>query len=103
MLLYIFLQQGSAIEIVDRNVEEALVLGIVQVHGDDMVGAGTGEKVCDQSAGLGDPLLVAGAWFEGIRGRVELGRLLDGEVVIGDTVCRSSGVGTSPGTACKVF
>lgn len=73
MSLYIVLDQGLAVEVVDRNVEEALVLGVVEIHGNDMVGASAGQKVGDECASQGNPLLVPGLGLEG--GGV--GRLLE--------------------------
>ena len=49
----------SSIQIIDRDVEEALVLRVVQVHGDDVVGAGAGEQVGDEGARLRHPLPIA--------------------------------------------
>lgn len=63
--LDIFLDERLAIEVVDGDIEEALVLGIVQVHGDDVVGTSAGEKISNERTGLGDPLLVAGLGPEG--------------------------------------
>lgn len=67
LVLDILSQQVAAVEIVDGDVEEALVLRVVQVHGDDVVGAGAGQEVGDEGAGLGDPLAVAAL-------RAEIGR-----------------------------
>lgn len=72
VVLDVLLQQRAAVEVVDGDVEEALVLRVMQVHGDDVVSACAGEKVGDECAGLGDPLLVPGAGletiFRGLRG-----------------------------------
>lgn len=59
LLLNVLLQHVSAVEVVDRDVEEALILRIVQIHSDDVVCAGASEKVGDECASLGNPLLVA--------------------------------------------
>jgi hypothetical protein len=45
--------EGLRVEIVDGNVEEALDLAGVQVHGDDVVAAGDGEHVGDELGGDG--------------------------------------------------
>ena len=66
MVLDVLLQQRAPVEVVDGDVKEALVLRIVQIHGDDMVCPGAGEQVCYEGAGLGYPLLVAGAGLETI-------------------------------------
>lgn len=56
--LDVVLDQSLSIEVVDGNIKEALVLGIVKIHGDNVVGAGTSQQVGNQSAGLGNPVLV---------------------------------------------
>ena len=43
MLLNIFLEEGSAIKVVDGNVEEALILRVMKIHCDDMVSTSTGQ------------------------------------------------------------
>ena len=40
----------------------------MQVHGDNVVGASTGEEVCNESSCLCDPLLVSWLWLEVLRG-----------------------------------
>lgn len=55
----IALEQVATIEVVYWDVEEALVLGIVKVHSDDVIRASAGQKVRDQSTGLRNPLLVS--------------------------------------------
>jgi hypothetical protein len=67
LMLDVLAQQMSAVQIVYGNVEEALVLRVVQVHGDDVIGTGAGEKVGDKGAGLCDPLPVAALGTE-VRG-----------------------------------
>ena len=47
LVLDVLPEQVAAVEVVDGNVKEALILRVVQVHCDDVVGAGAGEKVCD--------------------------------------------------------
>lgn len=59
VVLDVFADQVAAVQVVHGDVEEALVLRVVQVHGDDVIGAGAGEQVGNESAGLGNPLLVA--------------------------------------------
>lgn len=63
--LDIVLDQGLSVEVVDGNVKEALVLGVVKIHRDDVVCAGASEQVGNQSAGLGNPVLVTGLGLEG--------------------------------------
>ena len=58
VLLNVLLEQVSAVQIVHWYVEEALILWVVKVHRDDMVGAGAGQEVCNQSTSLSNPLLV---------------------------------------------
>ena len=73
VVLDILFQQRAPIEVVDGNVEEALVLRIVQVHGDDMVCTGASQEICNKGAGLRNPLLVTGSGlktiFRGLAGR----------------------------------
>lgn len=57
-------EQMTTVEVIHGNVEEALVLGIVQVHGDDVICSGASEEICHQRARLGDPLFVASLWLE---------------------------------------
>lgn len=57
--LNVFSQEVAAVEVVDRNVEETLILRVVQIHGDDMICACAGEEICNQRASLRDPLLIA--------------------------------------------
>ncbi len=63
-MLDVFPQQMPAVQVVNWDVEEALVLRVVEIHSDDVVGAGAGQEVGDEGAGLGDPLLVAALRFE---------------------------------------
>jgi len=83
--LDVFAQEVAAVEIVDGDVEEALVLGVwgivssvscptlqrprhlrtVEIHGNDMVCASAREQVCNQRAGLSDPLPIADLRFKG--------------------------------------
>ena len=72
-------EQVSAVQVVDGNVEEALILRVVQVHRDDMVRPGAGQQVRNQRAGLSDPLLVAALWLK--RQRLHGLRGADGKVV----------------------
>lgn len=53
------LQQRAAIQVIDGNIKEALILGIVEVHRDDMIRASTCQEVCHQRASLRNPLLIA--------------------------------------------
>jgi hypothetical protein len=47
------------VEVVDWDVEEALILRVVQVHGDDVVRASAGKEVGNESTGLSHPHLVS--------------------------------------------
>lgn len=47
VVLDVLAQKMAAVKVVNGNVEEALVLGVVQVHGDDMVSTSTGQQVRD--------------------------------------------------------
>lgn len=58
-MLNVLAQQMPAVQIVDRDVEEALVLRVVQIHRDYMIRTGTSKEISDQRPGLRDPLLVA--------------------------------------------
>jgi hypothetical protein len=62
--LDVTLEERSAVEVVDRDIEETLVLRVVQIHGDDVISAGAGQQVGHEGTGLSDPLLVAGSWLE---------------------------------------
>jgi hypothetical protein len=59
VLLNVLFQHVPTVEVVDRNVEEALVLRVVQVHCDDVVCASTSEEVGNESTGLSNPHLVS--------------------------------------------
>jgi hypothetical protein len=83
--LDVLAEEVAAVEVVDGDVEEALVLRIwrwvsklsssrllylsrtVEIHGNDMVGARACQKVCDQCAGLGYPLSVSDLGLKGWR------------------------------------
>lgn len=64
VLLDVVLDQWLAVEVIDGDIKKALVLWVVEIHGDDVVGASAGEKVGDEIACLGNPLLVAGFGLE---------------------------------------
>lgn len=64
--LDVVLDEGLAVEVIDRDIKETLVLGIVEVHGDDVVGSGAGDEVSNKSTSLSNPLLVAGLGLESI-------------------------------------
>ena len=57
--LDIVLEKEFAVQVVDGNVEKALVLRVVKVHGDDVIGASASKKISNKSASLGNPLLIA--------------------------------------------
>jgi hypothetical protein len=59
VLLNVLFQHVPTVEVVDWDVEEALVLRVVQVHGDDVVRAGAGEEVGNESTSLSHPHLVS--------------------------------------------
>jgi hypothetical protein len=50
--------EGLRVEVVDRNIEEALDLACMQVHCDDVVAAGHGEHIGNELGGDGRPALV---------------------------------------------
>jgi hypothetical protein len=60
MLLYIVLDQRLPVEVVHRDIEKSLILGIMEVHSNDVVGASAGQKICDECTSQSYPLLVAG-------------------------------------------
>lgn len=64
VLLNVSLKERLAVEVVDGDVEEALVLRVVKVHGDDVVRSSAGKQVCDEGTRLGNPLLVSRLWLE---------------------------------------
>lgn len=68
VLLDVPFQECFAIQVVDRNIKETLVLGIVQVHGNYVVGSGAGQEVCHQGPSLRNPLLVARFGLEELLG-----------------------------------
>jgi hypothetical protein len=47
VLLDVLFEERSAVEVVHWDVEEALVLRVVQVHGDDVICAGASQEVGD--------------------------------------------------------
>jgi hypothetical protein len=73
--LYVLPEKMAAVQIVDWDIEETLVLRVcsllvclgaclcvlhtMKIHGDNVVCAGACEKVGDQSAGLSNPLAVS--------------------------------------------
>src|ERR1700730_354377 len=59
ILLYVSLQEWFAVQVINRDIEEALVLGVVQIHSDDMVGTSTGEQISDKGSSLCDPLFIS--------------------------------------------
>ena len=59
LLLDVLLQHVPSVEVVHWDVEEALVLRVVQVHGDDVVCASAGQEVCNESTSLSHPHLVS--------------------------------------------
>jgi hypothetical protein len=69
--LDILAQEVLAIQVVDGDVEETLVLRVVEVHCDDVVGASAGKEVGDKSTSLCDPLLVTSLGLKVRRSLVE--------------------------------
>jgi hypothetical protein len=83
--LDVLAEEVAAVKVVDGDVEEALVLRIwrlvselssspllcilrtVKIHSNNVVGARTRQKVCDQRAGLGYPLSVPDLGLKGWR------------------------------------
>jgi len=63
--LNVLFENRSSVEVVHWDIEEALVLRVVQVHGDDVICAGASQEVGDQCSGLCDPLSISRTWFEG--------------------------------------
>lgn len=59
LLLDVLLQHVPTVEVVDRDVEEALVLRVVQVHCDDVVCASASQEVSNKSTSLSHPHLVS--------------------------------------------
>ncbi|KAH3666765.1 hypothetical protein OGAPHI_003214 [Ogataea philodendri] len=51
----VMLKQGFGEQVIDWDVEKALELGVVKVHGNDMVCSSRRDEVGDQSATLCDP------------------------------------------------
>lgn len=66
VVLDITLQQWASVQVVDGNVKESLILRIVEIHSDDVVGAGAGEETGHKGTGLGDPLTVTEAGLVGV-------------------------------------
>ncbi len=66
VVLDVLLKQWASVQIVDGNIEKALVLRIVQIHRDDVISSSAGEKISHKGTCLCDPLLVARSRLEGI-------------------------------------
>lgn len=79
IVLDIPLQKRAGVEVVDGDIKEALILWVVEVHGNNVVGSGAGEEIRNQCAGLSNPLLVSGRglenWPRGAKLRVGGGSL----------------------------
>jgi len=71
--LDVLAQEVLAVQVVNRDVEEALILRVVEVHCDDVIGASAGKKVGNQCTSLRDPLLVTPLRFKVWRSLVESG------------------------------
>lgn len=85
ILLYVFLEEWSAVQVVHWNVEEALILWVVQIHGDNMVSPCAGEEIGNQGPSLGNPLSVPRPRLERIMAR-ELGGWYHGKVVAAQAI-----------------
>jgi hypothetical protein len=59
LLLNVLLQHVPTVEVVDRDVKEALILRVVQVHCDNVVCTSTCEEVGNESASLSHPHLIS--------------------------------------------
>ena len=70
VLLDVSLDERLAIQIINRDVEEALILRVVQVHCNYVVCPSAGEKIRDESSGLCDPLFVTWLCLEVASGLV---------------------------------
>lgn len=94
--LDVLAQEMFAVQVVDGDVEETLILRVVKVHCDDVIGASAGKKVGDKSTSLCDPLLVTSLGLK-VRGSlVESSHRLV-------TVDASIGHGRCEGVVVKVF
>ena len=74
------LKERPAIQIIDWDIEKALVLSIMEVHGDDVFRSGAGEEIGNKSPGLSDPLLIAWSGLElcsTLRNKVARGGSID--------------------------
>lgn len=66
IVLYILFEQRSTVEIIDWDIEEALILRVVEIHGNDMIRTSSCDEIGDQRACLRYPLLVARPRLEGL-------------------------------------
>ena len=64
--LDVILDQSLAVKVIDGDIKETLVLGIMQVHRNDVVGTSAGNEVGDQGTSLGNPMLVTRLGLESI-------------------------------------
>jgi hypothetical protein len=94
--LDILAQEVFAVQVVNGDVEEALVLRVVEVHCDDVIGASAGKKIGDKSTSLCDPLLVTSLGLEVRRSLVKSSHRLV-------TVGASIGQGRCEGVVVKVL
>jgi hypothetical protein len=69
--LDVLAQEVLAVQVVDGDVKETLILRVVEVHCDDVIGASAGKKVGDKSTSLCDPLLVTSLGLKVRRSLVE--------------------------------
>lgn len=67
VLLDVALKKWLSVEVVDWNIEEALILWVVEVHGNNVVGSGAGQEVSNKGSSLSNPLLVSWLWLEELR------------------------------------
>jgi len=64
LMLNIFSEQMTSIEVVYGNVKEPLVLRIVKIHCDNMIRTSTSQQVGNQGTRLSYPLAIASLGFE---------------------------------------
>ena len=67
VLLDVALKKRLSVEVVDWNVEEALVLWVVEVHRNNVIGSSAGQEVSDKRSSLSNPLFVSWLWLEELR------------------------------------
>jgi len=66
ILLNVPLDERLGVQVVNGDIEEALVLRIMKIHRDHMVRSSASQQVCNECASLGNPLLVARLGLEAV-------------------------------------